>query len=195
MKKASLLFLFTLGLLLEIPVHTASAASDYAVTERGANHRVWEKVVQIEDESGEILTEMHRYIELESGMHYLDNGQWLEADPTIELINNGNSAVALKTEQQFIFSPNINDPNGAVDLVTPDGKRLRSSPLSLSYYDPVTGQDQVLAVVRNTNAQIIAPNQILYPDAFDNVKADVLITLSKTGMEQDIILREQPPAP
>ena len=38
-------------------------------------------------------------------------------------------------------------------------------------------------------------NQVIYPDAFTDFKADLRYTYTKAGFEQDIILREQPPTP
>ena len=38
-------------------------------------------------------------------------------------------------------------------------------------------------------------NQVIYPNAFTDFKADVRYTYTKAGFEQDIILREQPPTP
>ena len=43
--------------------------------------------------------------------------------------------------------------------------------------------------------QITDASRILFPDAFDDVSADVLYTYTRHSLEQDIIIRKQLPAP
>src|SRR5438552_3561633 len=44
-------------------------------------------------------------------------------------------------------------------------------------------------------AKLVPPNKIVWFDAFDNVTADVVLTYTKRGVEQDIILRSKLPDP
>lgn len=168
--------------------------SDYDVIHRGANHRELKREVIWMDESGEEITTEHTYVQLESGMHYLDeSGNWQDADPTIEIIDG--VAVASRLQQPMVFAGMTDDLNGVVDFLTNDKKRLRASPLALAYFDPFSGQDAIIATVKPVAGVVIPPNQVIYKDCFDNIEADVLITVRKDGFEQDIILREHPPAP
>jgi hypothetical protein len=80
-------------------------------------------------------------------------------------------------------------------MQTPDGKRLRSNILGLMYCDSSTGDAVLIAQLQDSEGQLISDNQVLYSDAFDGVKADVRYTYRRDGLEQDVILREQPPAP
>lgn len=41
----------------------------------------------------------------------------------------------------------------------------------------------------------MAPNQIIYRDVFEGVRADWVITLRRSGLEADLVLREVPPDP
>jgi|SRR5690242_7752499 len=80
-------------------------------------------------------------------------------------------------------------------MQTPDGKRLRSNVLGLMYHDTATDEAVLIAQLQDSEGELITANQVLYTNAFDGVKADVRYTYRKGGLEQDVILRERPPAP
>ena len=104
-------------------------------------------------------------------------------------------SVARLGQYQVIFSNNLNT-EGAIDLQTKDGKRLRSNILGLAYYDSSTGKSVVIAQIQDSQGQLIGDNQVLYPNAFDGaVSADVRYTYKRGSFEQDVILRSQPPSP
>lgn len=128
-------------------------------------------------------------------MHYWDAGtqSWQESRAEIELTRKG--AVAVRGQHRAIFSNNANDAAGALDVQLGDGTRLRSSVLALRYYDPVSGQDALLATVQDARGELLPPNQVIYRKVFDKVRADLVYTYRKDGMEADVVLREVPPAP
>jgi hypothetical protein len=161
-----------------------------AVVERGPHHKVWQRFEIETGPDGKEFRMPRQYTELASGMHYLENGQWKETREEIE-IKNG-VAVADHGPHKVRFAPNLNSA-GAIEVTTPDGKVVRSHVLGLSYDDPVTGKMVVIAEVKDCIGKVVPPNQVIYEDAFDDVKADVRITYTKSGMEQDVILREQIP--
>jgi hypothetical protein len=132
------------------------------------------------------------YVELASGLHYWKDGEWVESKEEIELFQGG--AVARNGQHQVIFAPNINSA-GAIDLLTADGKRLRSHVLGLAYTDAATGQAVMIAEIKDSIGQLTAPNQITYPDTFTDFKADLRYTYTRGGFEQDVILLENPPSP
>jgi hypothetical protein len=132
------------------------------------------------------------YTELGTGMYYQENGQWLESEEKIEITPTG--AAATKGAHKVTFAPNINTI-GAINLTTPDGKQLRSHVLGLSYFDPVTGKSAMIAEIKDSIGVLHAPNRIIYPDAFTDIKADIRYTYTKAGFEQDVILQEQLPSP
>lgn len=77
--------------------------------------------------------------------------------------------------------------------MTPDGLQLQSQPLGLFYDD---GSNTVMiAELTNSVGQLVSPNQIIYTNAFTGVDADLLYTYRMSGFEQDVIFRQQPPAP
>lgn len=172
----------------KLPDNTA-----YSVVERGANHCLWEKVSYVLGPDGEPLPIKHRYTELASGLNYQDvNGQWQESKEVIEPYSSG--AIARYGQYQVIFAHNLNS-YGAIDMQTPDGKRLRSNILGLMYHDTLDDKAVLIGQVRDSQGELISSNQVLYANAFDGVKADVRYTYNKGNFHQDVILREQLPSP
>ena len=166
--------------------------TDYAVVDRGANHRVWEKTSYENTADGKVYPQKHRYTELATGLHYWQNGQWVESQEAIEPYSTG--AVARHGQHQVIFANNINSA-GAIDEQTPDGKRLRSNIIGLIYYDKASGNAVLIARLQDSQGQLISANQVLYQNAFEGVRADVQYSYSRSGFEQDVILRDQLPTP
>jgi len=165
----------------------------YRVVDLGANHRVWQRETYEAGPGGQVMTHVHTYNELASGLNYQDaNGQWQESEELIEAFAAG--AVARKGAYQVIFADNLNSA-GSIDMQTTDGKRLRSNILGLMYVDTSTGDAALIAGVQDSAGELISSNQVLYPNAFDGVKADVQYTYKRGSFEQDVILREQPPLP
>ena len=165
--------------------------SAYAVVERGANHRILERLTYRTLPSGVIVTNVHRYTELAAGMHYLENGKWQESREAVEVYPTG--AIARQGGHKVIFANNLNTAD-AIDMQTPDGKRLQSHILGLSYSD-AGGKSVLIAEVQDSTGQIVSPNQVVYPDAFTDFAADVRYRYTQAGFEQDIVLRERPPLP
>ena len=128
------------------------------------------------------------------GIKLSRNGEWKESKAEIEILDNGNGAVATQGGHKVSFTPNL-DANGGVDMQMPDGRHLRSQILGLGYYDRVSGQSEIIAVVRDADGELHGSNVVVYPDAFEGVDADVRFTYRISGFEQDVILRSQPPAP
>ena len=166
----------------------------YAVVARAANSRVWERTVYERGPNGQAIPRKHRYTELASGLNYWDStaGQWVESQELIEAYPSG--AISRRGQYSVIFANNLNSA-GAIDQQTADGKRLRSNIIGLAYSDYSTGQSVLIAQIQNSQGELIAANQVLYPNAFEGVKADVRYCYKKGSFEQDIILREQPPTP
>ena len=162
----------------------------YAVVDRGANHRVWQRTTYETTPDGRQVPHIHKYNELATGMCFQQNGQWVDSKEEIDILPSGTGA-ATQGQHRAYFPGDIYQ--GVVELVTPDGIHLRSRPLGLSYAD---GSHTVLiAELKDSVGQLVGPNQVIYPDAFTDFKADLRYTYTKAGFEQDIVLREQPPVP
>jgi hypothetical protein len=173
------------------PGQTAPSDGRYVVSERGPDYRVWQKIIQTVDKQGNLTSQAKpAYIELTTGMHYQNNGQWMESKEEIQILPNG-TAAATQGQHRAYFPSDIYQ--GVIKLVTPDGKLFISRPLGLSYFD---GTNSVLiAELKDSVGELVGSNQVIYPDAFTDFRADLCYTYAKSGFEQDIILREQPPAP
>lgn len=166
--------------------------SPYSVTERGAHYRIWERREVETTPMGAEVERRISYTELETGMHYWENGQWNESKEEIEIV--ADHAAAAKGAHKVIFAPNITDPE-VIFLETPDHKELRSRVFGLSFFDSSTGKAVLIAEVKRSEGQLLSPNRVIYQDAFDDVLADVEYLYTKAGFEQNIVLRAQVPLP
>lgn len=162
------------------------------IVEKGADYEVVEHyhVVATVGNRDEIAT--NRVMRLASGLNYRQNGEWERSEPAIRPFARG--AVADTGQHKVIFARNLRS-RGSIDMLTPDNKRLRSNVLGLYYMDTSTGKSVMIAQIQDSIGQIVQPNQIVYHDAFQGVKADVRYTYRRNGIEQDVIILEQPPAP
>lgn len=171
---------------------SSSAGTGFQIINQGANHRVWQRVFSETDATGRTVMQTNSYTELASGLNYWKDGQWVGSKEEIEVYPGG--AVARQGQHQVIFARNLATA-GAIDMQTPDGKRLQSHVIGLSYFDVASGKSVLIAQVKESIGEILPPNQVLYPDGFTDFKADVRYTYTKAGFEQDVILRERPPLP
>jgi hypothetical protein len=150
-------------------------------------------VATVTNTLGVVSARTNTYVELATGLHYLDNGQWKQSEDRIELMPDG-SAVASHGPHKVKFASDLYT-DGAIDMTTPDGKHLRSHILGLGYYDTASGDVQIFALAQHSTGILVGTNQMYYTNAFDAVRSDVRYTYRKSGFEQDVILREQPPSP
>jgi hypothetical protein len=162
------------------------------VLERGPHHRVVQTTTEFLAESGERKQRVQVYTALADGMHYWENGKWLETQELIEPFPGG--AVARHGPYKVIFSPRLRSGD-AVDLEMPDGRRLRFGVLGLALTDQASGHGIILAEARESLGEILPPNRVIYRDAFDGVKADMLYVYKRGAFEADVILRENIPLP
>jgi hypothetical protein len=169
------------------PVNTNS----YSVVARGPNDRLWQKTIYETTRSGRRNPQVHKYTELATGLHYLQNGQWVESRELIGILPQGGAA-ATNGQHQVYFPSDIY--NGVIEVIAADGAHLKSRPLGLSYFD---GTNSVLiAELTNSVGQILpSENQVIYTNAFTDFGADLVCTYRKSGFESDVVFREQPPVP
>ena len=162
----------------------------YSVVGSNANSRVWRRLTCQTSPSGQAVTNVHRFVETATGLNYWSNSQWMPSREEIDILPGGGAA-ATNGQHQAYFPNDIYQ--GEIQLVTPDGKQLQSRPLGLSYDD---GTNTVLiAGLTNSVGLLVGSNQVIYPNAFDNLSSDVRYTYTKGAFEQDIVLRSQLPTP
>ena len=120
-----------------------AAVSEPRIVERGPHHRVWERTITEGLPNGKTVERKSSYTEIATGMHYQnERGEWIESREEIEILDG--AAVARQGQVQAIWSANLNS-EGAVDVLTPDGKRFRSHIIGLAYTDPVSGKSILIA--------------------------------------------------
>jgi archaellum component FlaF (FlaF/FlaG flagellin family) len=166
------------------------AATPYAITTQDANSRIWQRTTYDAGPSGTVMTNVHSYTEMASGLNHKVNGQWVASSEYISILPNG-TAVATNGQHQAYFPGDIYE--GQIKLVTPDGLQLNSRPLALVYFDGTN--TEVIAELTNSTGVVVGNNQVVYPSAFTSFEVDLRYTYTKGGFEQDIILRQQPPTP
>lgn len=191
------LSVFTLCANAQVPVagqpQPTEEKLNFRIADCGANHRIFKWETAHPTPLGTTEYQTHTYTELATGLNYRDaQGNWQETKEEFETVPGW--AVARKGPHKVALAYNLNTA-GAVAITMPDGQVMRGQVLGLSYLDPGTGQSVLLADLKDCVGKVISPNQVLYEDAFTDVKADVRFTYTKAGIEQDIILREQLPDP
>jgi len=177
-----------------IPTNSVISPRVYTVIARGPNSRTWAAVTLQTNILGTTTSATNCYTELETGMHRMNSqGKWILS--TDEVVPVPGGALATNTAHQVFFAANPNVPE-ALRLTMPDGRELRSHVLCLSYFDRSTGSNAIIAELQDSTGQIVAANKVLYTNALSgDCVADILYRNTKAGIEQNIVLRSQPPSP
>lgn len=166
----------------------------YEEKARGPHHKLWERIEYERAPDGTLRAVPHRFEEMATGLHFKnDKGEWEESEAKIEILPNNAGAVAAKGQHKAIFPVDIK--SGIVELQTPEGQWLRSRVWGLAYFDTATGESVLLAETKSSDGKLIGDNVVVYPDAFTDLLADIRLTYTRAGFEQDVVLRTQPPAP
>lgn len=140
----------------------------------------------------QVSTKTHRYVSVSAGENYLDSsGTWQPSQDLIEVMQDG-SAASVHGPCKAYFSPNLNS-SGALTFNSQSNRTFSTHLLCLAYYSPTTGQRSMISQIRDCEAEIIPPNQIVWKSAFAG--ADVRVTYTKGAFETDVILTQQPQPP
>ena len=169
---------------------TARAQKEPVVVERDRDYQVLRRVIDETQDDGTVRSRTSEVVQLGTGMHYLKDGEWLETKAEFQLFPGG--AVAQQGPFQLIIAPDVSQ-EGLIDVLTPDGKRLRASPRWLAYYEPGTGKAEIIAAVKPCQGQLVSPNVVVFFDAFDDVLAAIRYTYQPWGIEQEIVLLDPDP--
>ncbi len=148
---------------------------------RGPHHRVEPTAT-----GGYVVT-------MANGLHYADRGESKESDPTIEIQPGG--AAALRLAHPIAFGQTL---AAGVDILTPDGLHLRAAPRAIAYFDALDGRTALLATLKDPPdhpAEIHPGNVLVYPDAFDGVRASVRYVVDRGSIIQCVVLADNPPDP
>jgi len=165
--------------------------TDYQIVQQDGNSRVWQREIYEQEPNGQIVARPHKFTELATGLNYKDSsGQWQPSKEEIDLQPDGTLA-AIQGQHQVYFPGNIY--GGEIKLIQPNGVQLHSCPVGLSYDDG--SNTMLIAVLTNSIGQLVGSNQVIYTNAFAGLDADIIYSYTRSGLEQDIVLREQPPTP
>lgn len=162
----------------------ASKPATAAVSSVGPNSRTW--TITRTNLAGNTSTtnHPHQVIELASGMHYWDGRQWTPSNPSFEATGDGFSAT--RTQHKVRLNSELL-VQGAVRVMTRDGVVLHSTPLGIGLFDAASGNFLLIGQVTNSTAVQVASNQVVYPDAFSGVCANVVYTMEKGAFHQDVV--------
>src|SRR5260370_28434766 len=136
--------------------NTASPAAGtraYSIVERGPNHKVWATAVTHTNAAGEVSVRTNRYLEFGKVMHVQNsNGDYVDSSEQIQITTDG--AQATNAPHQAFFSADIPTP-GAINLVTPEGKKLWSNPFILRYLDESTRRTCAVGASTSSGGQAV----------------------------------------
>jgi Regulator of chromosome condensation (RCC1) repeat len=170
-----------------LPTDLTSAAA-------GPHERRWHWTSRDVDDAGRVVTNEHSVTELATGLHWWDasSGRWM--DTVAEFVPVKGGFLAARSPHQVAVA---NDPSlpGAIEVVTPDGRTLRSSPAAILMSDRASGRTVTLGRIRPAEPLQVAANVLIFPDCFDNFTADLRVTMRRDGMSCDVVLRAQAPDP
>ena len=167
---------------------------DYSIVEQGEHFNVLRRLESVvaPDGSGKSLR-TNSVVQLETGLNYLDPfGFWRVSDATFRL--EGGEAIGDQTPHK-VRLPGVMGPQSHVQIALPDGQVAESRVFGLAYYEPQSGRSVLLAELKESNGVLEEPNRIVYPGAFTDFAADLVFTHRRSGLEQDVVLREAPPGP
>ena len=156
------------------------------------HHRIY-RVSQFTDASGQSHTVTNQYVQIETGLNRMNaSGAWEETSDLIEIT--ATNAVAAGLRHEVLFAPNINTAE-AIQVRMPGGKWVTWNPIGISYYDSQSGNSVLLAEITNSIGVVVGRNQVIYTNCFNGLDADIRITVTRHGVEQDLILHSQPASP
>ena len=149
----------------------------------GAHHRVWTN----DATNGHFRKgdKSPRTVEIATGLNYWDGAQWVPSEASFK--TNGNGFRAEKLGHKVHIKPNLNRV-GSISVTLPDGTELKSCPVGVGLYDAASGQSTIIGVLKDCSGEVVAPNEVIFRDAFTGICADVLVTVDRGSFQQDVIL-------
>ena len=146
------------------------AVPGYIAIERGPHHTVWSRIVADTNSNGSVFLRTSSFTELGNGLNHLENSEWTESEPQIVVTTNG--AVGMGAQHTVAFAANLNT-RGAIQVRTPEGGWLKSHVLGIAYYDSNLKTNVLIGQIKDSIGEVVSTNQVIYPDAFSGVVADV----------------------
>ena len=171
----------------------AAQGPAWSVADRGAFYSVWQATVSSTNAlTGAVSEQLLSYTELGDGLNYWNNGQWIDSQDLIEIAPTG--AAAVHGQMTASFSGDIT-ATGAITLTTPSGLVFQSHPIGLYYADAVSGKVAQIGSAQTTEGVLYPPNVIVFTNVLSGLNADLMLIWTKGGFEQNLVIKEAPPAP
>jgi hypothetical protein len=161
----------------------------YKIISRDGNSQIWERMTYDKSPWGTTIAHRHRVTEIASGLNYWTGAEWALSDPKFQISADGLSAYAEKLQYKVSILANLNATN-SVQIATPDGIILDTTPTAIGLYDAASGKSLIIAGITNCSGVQTSSGQIRFDNAFDDVSADVLFTTRRGSFSQDIILKQ-----
>jgi hypothetical protein len=190
MRTACLLIGLSVALALEAQGQPGDALP-YSAASRGAHETVWQQVEWETNQLGRAVARTNEFVEIATGLNHFNEAtqQWQPSREEWEVYPE--AIVARSAQHKAMLAHNLNLA-GAVDVLSPDGVRLISSPVSLGFYDPVDGKQVVIAEVKDCAAKRGAVvNEILFRDCFDRIRGSMRYLFTKAGVHQHVVLEQR----
>lgn len=169
-------------------------SNDYTVVARTLNSRVWQRVGFVTNKfDGQVRVVTNSFTELRTGICYETNGEMVDSVEQIDLAPDG--AQATRGVHKVQWAANANAAGGAVKVTSRSGDVFLSHVYGIGYWDTSTGSNVLFGELTNSIGEVVGNNQVVYTNAFSGIDADIQYTYRLEGLEQNIILREQPPDP
>lgn len=159
-----------------------------AIVERGADFVIQETVRETAE--GFVT---NRWTLLQPGISRWSQSEqkWVAASDEIEITATGAEARRASFGVDF-----PTDPTAAPLQVTfPDGRRFRVKTMGIALTDPATGESMWIGLTRSVEGELIAQNEVRYPDAFRGIRAEIRIKVSVDRLRSDVVFLEQTPSP
>jgi hypothetical protein len=176
----------------QVATTNSVASTGYVCVQRGPDSKVWQTATVLTNADGSLTTNYPTYTEIATGLCYSSNGQWLDSVEQVVPVPGG--AQAVQGRHEVSWALNANTPGGAVQLTAPGGQQFSSTVYGLSYWDANAGTNVLIAPLQNSPG-FLENNRVVYTNAFSGVNADLEYIYTRAGLEQNVVLREQPPSP
>jgi hypothetical protein len=163
-------------------------ASDGKIVSAGPHSRTIERVWRLTSDAGVSHLRTNRYVEVSGGLNRWTGTDWIPSKALFEQAASG-FIFARSSQHQLILGTNAQS-DVVVDLLTPSGSRVRSRPIGLALLNTETGQEEIIAEVKNALPEIVSQNEVYYRDAFNGIHADLRIKIEIGSFEADVIIRE-----
>lgn len=170
---------------------TEPISSQSQLIQKGPHHERIEFVSFGADADGTSSQNTNSYVRLETGLNRWDEkaGAYIPASAAIQLVEG--FGVVTNTQHKAIFSRQLLDHNGTVDLVTSEGDRLVTQPMGIALTEADTEKSVFLAEAKQSTGILLDETTFVYPDAFDQFQGSVVVRSHLYGVESDVILEER----